>query len=335
MVLRAMGILRFLLAMSVAIGHGSATAGRFVVPGDTAVQVFFAISGFYMALVLNEKYKTGIVIFYANRAMRLLPLYWVVLVVSVAALGFSDKAVEGLRLEGAIVWVYTIISQIFLIGQDLTNFLYFPNGVPYFAISPVPPAWTLGTEIAFYLIAPFIVRRSVWAVAVLLLASVALRLAMQFGFGLYGDPWSYRFFPSELALFLAGVIGYRAYRSTGPEQRRNLHLLVATVGIIAVALLLNRWNGVTRVASVTFLAASIVSIPFLFRLTRDFAWDNYIGNLSYPIYILHYLFARLITDNLALYVGVVLVASVAAYRFIDQPIDNWRHTKKLAPQLST
>src|SRR5439155_24383428 len=52
-----MGTLRFLLATSVAYGHAGAFLGFPLIPGDTAVQSFYAISGFYIALVLNEKYR--------------------------------------------------------------------------------------------------------------------------------------------------------------------------------------------------------------------------------------------------------------------------------------
>ena len=77
-----MGTLRFLLAMSVAYGHAGNFLGFPLVPGDTAVQTFYAISGFYMALVLNEKYRpesSSYFLFISNRFLRLFPIYATVL----------------------------------------------------------------------------------------------------------------------------------------------------------------------------------------------------------------------------------------------------------------
>jgi peptidoglycan/LPS O-acetylase OafA/YrhL len=48
-----MGSLRFFLAFSVAFGHFGPPLG--FPTSDIAVQNFYVISGFYMALVLNEK----------------------------------------------------------------------------------------------------------------------------------------------------------------------------------------------------------------------------------------------------------------------------------------
>jgi peptidoglycan/LPS O-acetylase OafA/YrhL len=75
-----MGSLRLILALSVFLAHTGSLFGVFLVGPSVAVQSFFLISGFYMALVLNEKYKGSgsYYLFITNRLLRLLP-YWVVL----------------------------------------------------------------------------------------------------------------------------------------------------------------------------------------------------------------------------------------------------------------
>jgi peptidoglycan/LPS O-acetylase OafA/YrhL len=50
-----------------------------------AVRVFF-MSGFYMALVLETRYKDSILAFYKARALRLYPVYWVTLILTVVFL---------------------------------------------------------------------------------------------------------------------------------------------------------------------------------------------------------------------------------------------------------
>ena len=51
-----MGLLRIVLALSVLLEHAMAWHGYRMLGGPLAVQCFFIISGFYMGLVLNEKY---------------------------------------------------------------------------------------------------------------------------------------------------------------------------------------------------------------------------------------------------------------------------------------
>ena len=53
--------------------------------GFDAVKIFFVISGFYMALILNEKYllKTdSYKLFITNRILRLYPLYLITFIAS-------------------------------------------------------------------------------------------------------------------------------------------------------------------------------------------------------------------------------------------------------------
>src|SRR3569623_308588 len=77
-----MGFLRVLLALSVLIAHSEEFLGIKLIGGRLAVETFFIISGFYMSLVLSEKYghiKNSYKLFISNRFLRLLPVYWVVL----------------------------------------------------------------------------------------------------------------------------------------------------------------------------------------------------------------------------------------------------------------
>jgi peptidoglycan/LPS O-acetylase OafA/YrhL len=81
-----MGTLRFLLACSVVLAHSQQFFG-FYGMGGNAVPAFFVISGFYMQMILLEKYNTGrgVFLFYTNRFLRLYPLYWATLFLWVLA----------------------------------------------------------------------------------------------------------------------------------------------------------------------------------------------------------------------------------------------------------
>jgi peptidoglycan/LPS O-acetylase OafA/YrhL len=356
-----MGSLRFLLAISVAYGHAGDFLGFPLVPGDTAVQCFYAISGFYMSLVLNEKYRSessSYWLFISNRFLRLFPAYAVVLLLTLLLALIVSSVSPSADLPFVIAWhLLTAIdwssaallvgSQIIMWGQDFYIFLTLKHGAlsfwpdfhtapqPLYPLLVIPQAWTLGLEFSFYLIAPFVVRRWVAAILIVFVASLGVRLCLQFWFGYQGDPWSYRFFPSELAVFLIGALAYRVYKlPTIGFDWRSYKLFAIAILCLAAALLMNRWHGGSRVASVAFWALAVGAIPFLFRTTKDKTIDRYLGELSYPIYICHFLviwfldavvtFGSSVTRGSSIIV-MTLIVSTALYQAIERPVDTWRH----------
>jgi peptidoglycan/LPS O-acetylase OafA/YrhL len=235
-----------------------------------------------------------------------------------------------------------------MLGQDLYSFLTLKDGALAFATNSagqrsldtllaVPQAWTLGVELSFYVIAPFIVRRSVTAMVAVLLASLMLRLVLQFAFGLSGDPWSYRFFPSELAVFMLGAIGYRVHKSSSTGFDRAAFGWYAVLAVcVAAALLVNRWHGLGRLVSVGALLLIFLAIPMLFRATRDNGPDRYLGELSYPIYIGHLWLIWLLgmgmtfesgLAHLAVVTILTVLLAIALYAFVDRPVDRWRQRR--------
>lgn len=78
----SMGYIRLILAISVVVAHsGKLPIIGMMIGGSLAVQCFFILSGFYMALVLDRKYS-DIRRFWWNRFSRVYSGYAV-------ALGFS------------------------------------------------------------------------------------------------------------------------------------------------------------------------------------------------------------------------------------------------------
>src|SRR5438270_656373 len=137
-----MGSLRFILAMSVVYGHAGDFLGFPLIPGDTAVQSFYAISGFYMALVLNEKYRpesSSYFLFISNRFARLFPVYAAVLVLTLLlAFALSQFLstellfVSQWRVLSPLAWpseAFLLGSQLLMWGQDLYFFLTLKAGV--------------------------------------------------------------------------------------------------------------------------------------------------------------------------------------------------------------
>jgi peptidoglycan/LPS O-acetylase OafA/YrhL len=101
-----MGLIRFFLAISVVIAHNGIRVPG--IEGLLAVYAFFVISGFYMALVLNEKYLDNILGFYGARFLRLWPSYIVVLVIVLLFVAPMSDTIYASTLAAVYTWTATI-----------------------------------------------------------------------------------------------------------------------------------------------------------------------------------------------------------------------------------
>ena len=181
--------------------------------------LFYIISGFLISYILNnDKNYDNPIRFYVNRILRLYPVYYVVAVLSLCAYAFIRpnffNLYQNIPFDAKALLV---AANLLLFGQDWVMFSGIDEGHLVFLTDfrnsdfllyqglLVQQAWTLGVELSFYLIAPFVLRDK-WKIVVLLIASLTLRIILIFnGIGLK-DPWTFRFFPSELALFLIGAL---------------------------------------------------------------------------------------------------------------------------------
>ena len=296
-----MGAVRLILALSVAIWHLPDAPIR-LLGGEAAVSCFFAISGFYMAMVINEKYATSgrgwAGRFYLSRFLRLYPAYLAVCVLTVVSFAIkSDPTVFTARLPvSPFTQLGLAVENIVVIGQDVYELLCrVTNGSDVFngSYMLVGQAWTLSVEAFFYLLAPFAVRSLRWT-AILLLASLALRLVMVTGFGFTPWIWGMRFFPNTLCVFLAGAMAYRLHRRwrhAVPSAAIGKWLLIAGGGCFAISAVLRHGEGLlpadNDLLMLGFYAVFACAIPFVFQATRYSGVDRSIGELSYPLYLVH------------------------------------------------
>jgi peptidoglycan/LPS O-acetylase OafA/YrhL len=349
-----MGALRLLLALSVIATHTSAIRWLALPTGTAAVQIFFVISGFYMALILNEKYRGpgSYRLFIVNRFARIYPVYFLVAGVSLLIVlgGHTEvKLLEPERLNELGVAAKTMIfgSNLAIFGLDSLSFLAIENGglvvVRDIAEHPlvtdhmalVPQAWSLSPELLFYLLAPLVVRRVFW-ISILGLLSVGLR-AVLWQRGFHSHAWTFDFFPAELASFLLGALLYHAMRT---RLFRRWGPMLATFAPFATGLGLFNY---TELPGLLAYGLAVASIPFLFELTRRNALDRFVGELSYPLYMVHYIpiyLAQSLAPELAqsgrfssICVASSLLLSLAIYRWVILPIDRWRErsTRRMLP----
>jgi len=359
-----MGLLRLFLAFSVFSAHAYKPLGVQLVPAETAVHSFYVISGFYMALVLNERYlpqKATYFDFLGNRLLRLIPAYVVVAAATIVA-GFllhaanssSIPPVDQLRalsLQGAPgeLLAFLGLSHATLLLQD--SFYYFTwtlaNGFAFtrdfhqdsgtlsrFLL--VPQAWSLSLELYFYCLAPFLVRRRISVLVAVVVAGLAVRLFLLAGLDLRTDPWSDRFFPSAISFFLTGVIAYRLHRAQDISMPIKLVSLGVLGAVLGVADTIGAWHtgiGLSAYLRTPFVAAVVMALPFLFDRTKSWRFDRYIGELSYPLYVSHVLVIWVLAavapggDSMSkrwVLIAVALLSAVALHEFVESRVDRYR-----------
>ena len=357
-----MGVIRILLAISVVMAHAGPIFGLNEVGGLIAVKAFYIISGFYMSLILNDKYigrTDSYKLFLSNRLLRLFPIYWTMLLLMVlvcVGMGVSSHGQFWSKLQpwvdyrnqmgpGAVL--YLVLTNILLLGQDVAMFLgldihtghlfftsnFWKTTPQLYTFLLIPQAWTVGLEIMFYMIAPFIVRRKVGVVLALVVLSLSIRVLLD-RMGLKNDPWNYRFFPAELLFFLLGNLSYRLYKRI-ESKNVSKGLMAAAAGVIWLYTVFYDKLEIPQ-KDLTYFAVFALAVPLIFKFSRGSRLDYMIGELSYPIYICHtfvILFLGRMTVLVKLLGPGLTVAIVATglamvlNRFIARPIEKIRQAR--------
>jgi peptidoglycan/LPS O-acetylase OafA/YrhL len=246
--------------------------------GSIGVDLFFVLSGFLITGVLLDSVGEPHYFrkFYGRRALRILPLYYLILVLIAICYKGSGH--------------YVLLST-----------LYLSNLAPMFGIVvSYDPLWSLSVEEHFYLIWPWLVSRlgpqRIWILA----AAVCLVEPVVRGFGfLLHLQWTavyyswFRF--DELAGGALLVLFVRSRRCT----RERLYWLglgcLGGFGVIMSSVTLGTFAGAALpITSIMLLGVGIVSITLseqvrpLTGLMRS-RWLRKCGELSYCLYIIHWL----------------------------------------------
>jgi peptidoglycan/LPS O-acetylase OafA/YrhL len=179
------------------------------------------------------------------------------------------------------------LTGVFLLGMDWrVAFVAYPSTHFEAGIFGLYQAWTLGAELTFYLLAPFLMRS--WKIgAALLIASFGLRAFFVARFGTELQlTWTYLFIGSTFGFFMLGhlicLAGRRFPVLAGP--RLGVLLLVASLLAMTFGGSYVSFDGRRFWLSVLLFT---LALPGLFEATKSVRWMNLIGDLSYPLYLVH------------------------------------------------
>ncbi|MBV9521058.1 MAG: acyltransferase [Hyphomicrobiales bacterium] len=321
-----MGFIRIFLALSVVVWHLWGHALPFTVNGYDSVLLFFIISGFYMSMVLNGKYlNSSIAKFYAARLLRIYPLYLIILI---AAVGFWDAIGKPLLPVPS-----TTRELLFVTFINITTF-----GIPSVSdwnFVANGPAWTLGLELQFYLVAPFILTRKPWVCVLVLLGLIAWRLSLRDR----GFDWLYTSAQANACFFMLGAVGHRIGTLIVDAPKRNI-LGWAAVAMLPIA---GFFCGLPVVKHMDrpelwfFYLTFAAAMPFIFSISMSSRFDRFLGDLCFPIYIVHVPLIVVLTHfggtifrylpsefSRQIELMIIVLAATALHLIVERPIEKIR-----------
>lgn len=291
-----MGALRLVLALSVALAHIQVGSFKqsgididlrwgFGTGGIHAVILFYVISGFLMSYVLEKKYPAdarGTTQFYLARMLRIYPLWIALNAALIVMMGGWAVYVSGRNTVE--IW-----APLLLLWSDMASLFTSRPHFPYFDanlfLNAAAIGWTLGAEVGFYALAPFLFRSPRLLVAAVV-GSLFARIGADFIFSndMYTHGiWMYFFFPSTLIFFLLGHLARLLHHRYPMPSVLGWGCLAASL-IISTIQNSGLIPGLLGHFSVVLFA---LSLPTVFEATKDNRVSNFLGDLSYPLYLFH------------------------------------------------
>lgn len=283
--------LRGVCALSVVLFHAANLfrPGSLLPHGYLAVDMFFILSGFVIALNYELALQTGLRMagFLRARAKRLLPVYWLGAAFNIAIFIWMASAGHYPDFTAAMVWLVV----------PLLTFAMLPVfGVPGGGFSPamMNVSWSLFVEwLINILYAARLVRlrtrtlASMAAAGWLVMAVAGYFTTRGWCVGISRDDVFTYGLLRGVPAFLAGVVIFRMYKAG----------MLARLPVLSTEMLLTLWLCIavvpTFTATPTFDAVAVILFcPLLVMLLIRSdagapAFTRTLGALSYPLYVVH------------------------------------------------
>ncbi len=315
-------------------GFGTAWPGGFL-----GVDVFFVLSGYLItSLLLVERDRSGrvdLLAFWKRRALRLLPAFFVLIVLVAAVARVVLDARELVDLRGNVMAAVLYAENWYSIGR--------PDSL-------VGHTWSLSVEEQWYL---------VWPVAFVGLTRVVRtnrgRAVLAGSLAVASALWTLRvydriggeraYFGTDTraqSLLVGAALGFALAANSG-RRSRMVFLACEVVGLVGLGWLTFQFQTaqtadrflyrggffLIAVASAAVVVAATGPPASILRRALSFGPLRAVGSISYGLYLFHFpLYAVLSADRvgvsgvalLAVRVVVSLAVAAASYRWIEQPI---------------
>jgi peptidoglycan/LPS O-acetylase OafA/YrhL len=291
--------------------------------GRIGVVVFFLISGFVIPFSIRTGSAAPVTGFAIRRLFRIFPAYWL----SVPLAAFAFFWISGLP---------------FTAGELLVNLTLLQD---VFGVRPAEGVyWTLLVELAFYaLCIALLLSRSLFSARRVALVAAALALAhvlAMFMLWLHAPVASVvaSFWPLNLSVMFWGAL-YRLNADEGGRDRVAASIMMALAAFYLIALPVGAALAIDTVPryTVSYALGFLVFLAGTRFVRIETRLTDWLGRISYSIYLLHPVVAQLLyfwlmrrpvdspwrTQHLAAYLLAVLVLTLAAatlaYRYVEAP----------------
>lgn len=265
---------------------------------DMGVKVFFAISGFVLALPFVK--------YYFNQGTKInLPKYFF-------------RRLTRLEPPFVISLIFFTLVHIFILNESFLYLLpHFSWGLLYSHVivfgypSPINPVtWSLETEAQFYLLAPFLfalifIRRNAPIVNSLVVAGLfGGSILARYFFIEYKIAWMQTTILAFLSNFLTGVTFCMLFLKSKPFFSKT-HLRWDILGLFSLFVLFYFYKPQHDILNNLIFNAGIFGLMFSSFKGTGFNWFftrpliYIIGGMCYSIYLLHYAFFHLIVKYTA------------------------------------
>lgn len=302
-------------------------------PGWLGVHIFFVISGYCIAANIYRlvSMQRGFYYFIRDRALRILPTYWLAFFITIALNLVSCSFNKTHFWQNFPPDLQAWVGNLFLIQPYLNT--------PFYVVV----YWSLVVEIGFYLFTSFLL-----IVCTKGHPKIAVFLGLVLAFtSVFITPIPRITFIANWSEFVCGILVFNALfaKHQGKVYRCNLSLsLIIILGILSIWVLQEfHFNTLWFSAIFALTLYLIHPMDSTIASTNQLQWLRFIGLISYSLYLLHVPFQgrvinlglRFIPDDSLLILplqilgwGVAILGSCIFYRLVEKPLEDWRHSQK-------
>ena len=342
-----MDFIRFIAAMLIVLGHGFAVwnsyyrspgppslimtyVDEFIANAALGVELFFFISGFLITyILLREKEMMGKISigkFFARRALRIWPLYFLLIAITPMLVTWLD------------VDTPNYMANIFFVG----NFDVIGSERWHF---PFAHFWSIAIEEQFYVVWPFVIaflpkKSLAYVFGALITVSILSRLYVW-----HFCPNSWNIYLNTICrmdtLVIGGACGLAFQR--GAKFQLKWGLLLVTFGFLIFMLVTSNsksWQGMYDSMFKKFLYLAPMALLTLHYITRPRLKEeskvkkafNYLGKSSYGLYMIHNILILIVLKEIMLandmndgtifwliYLGLTFITVIISFELVEKP----------------
>lgn len=312
---------------------------RFIGQGAEGVGLFFILSALTLGISWDHRRRQGESvgwgIFMVRRYWRIAPLFYVALGLAAFTTHGNPAFAPHQMAHDPFTWASLLAHVTFLFAW-----------IPAYQNSWIGVGWSIGTEMSFYLLFPWIVRRVLPRVTPEGLIAVGLILVWAWPYllthlpGTTWAPWTGAFLfwslPRQFIWFALGLWIWKRYTLWQPR-----HFLWAGLWVFLTVMVANHvWKNPATEMLVWFVPLGLLvwlvahHLPMLAPISRS-RLLAYLGKRSYSLYLFHWIILQAVVlrwlphmhqagpEGLWLRLAALLPLSVLfselGYRFIEKP----------------